>query len=66
MLCQITCVVVGTEMSQRKYQLMPGLRHECFHEKAPKDKESIDIVVNYLNAEYEAAQSIGGVVVNVE
>ena len=46
---------------------MEGLRHECFHEKAPKDKESIDIVVNYLNSEFNAVQAASeGVVVNVE
>lgn len=39
----------GTELAQRQLQLLPGLKHECFHELRPQGPESIQMVVRFFD-----------------
>ncbi|RYG66235.1 hypothetical protein EON64_10205, partial [archaeon] len=40
----------GTELAQRKLMIFPGLRHECFHEIPPHDKEAMGCVGDFFDS----------------
>ena len=40
----------GTESSLKSISILPGLRHEMFHEKIPDGPKSIQHVLNYFES----------------
>ena len=40
---------VGTDITLRRFELLPGLKHEPFAEPSPKSNEAIALVVSFYN-----------------
>lgn len=48
----------GTDITQKRLHIFPGLKHECFHELRPQGPESIAMVVDFFNEHYASPTRI--------
>ncbi len=50
----------GTDITQRRLHIFEGAKHECFHDVEPYHEESLSMIIDYFNEQYEAVTPVKG------